>query len=322
MRILAVDDEPFFLEVLEVAMRNLGFTEFTPIYSAREALREMESGKLHFDCVLLDIRMPGMTGVELCRNIRKVTGYKHTPIMMITAHSDRELIEDAFTAGASDYLTKPLDPLELKARMIMLQRVAAEQARNIRIEQSSDEMAPSDGEDFEPLEFTLDAALRLRGLDRIVDKRVFENYLLSLSTKDSNAAAVFAVSISNAAVLYDTVPRVDFMNMLHDVGVTLETVLKHYKALIAYVGSGTFVVGMIGTQDPEMHLVESLIHQRLTGFRQMYDRDNLHEPKISVGPLMRKALFSRPHAVDLPRAAIVAVENERVLEKITRRNTL
>ena len=64
-------------------------------------------------CILLDIRMPGTNGVELCRQIRAIPGHKRTPIMMITAMTDRAYIDEAFAAGASDYLTKPIDAYQL-----------------------------------------------------------------------------------------------------------------------------------------------------------------------------------------------------------------
>ena len=313
MRILAVDDEPLFLEVLEAALKDLGFADVTPIYSAKEALRELESGKTGFDCILLDIRMPGTNGVELCRQIRAIPGHKRTPIMMITAMTDRAYIDEAFAAGASDYLTKPLDPLELKARMSMIERLIAEQSRNIFLEQSVEVSADADDEDFETLDFEFDAAVPMAGVDRIIDYPGMEDYLSSLPVKDSYAAAVFAVSIRNARAFYENARRVDYMNMLHDVGVTLETVLKRHEAMISYAGKGVFVVAIIGTQDPDLLPVEGQIRQRLGDYQQIYERDKLPAPVVVVGAAVRKSLFTRPHAGDLLHAAIAAVEKPTLL---------
>lgn len=315
MRILAVDDEPLFLELLEASLRDLGFTDVTPIYSAKEALRELESGRKGFDCILLDIRMPGMSGVELCRGIRAIPGHKRTPIMMVTALTDRAYIDDAFAAGASDYLTKPLDPLELKVRMSMIERLIAEQSRNIFLEQSVEASAEDDDaeEAIGSLDFDFAAAVPMPGLDRIIDWPAMENYLSSLPVKDSYAAAVFAVSIRNAAEFFACASRVDYMNMLHDVGVTLETVLRRHEAMISHAGRGTFVVATIGTQEPDVRRIEAAIRERLADYRQIYDRDRLPAPEIAVGQAVRKSLFSRPNAGELLRAAIASVEGPAAL---------
>jgi CheY-like chemotaxis protein len=70
-----------------------------------------------FDCFILDVQMPGMDGIELCGQIRAIEVYKDTPIIMNTAVADRDYIDAAFAAGATDYLTKPVDEVEVKARL-------------------------------------------------------------------------------------------------------------------------------------------------------------------------------------------------------------
>lgn len=308
MRILAVDDEPLFLEVLEVALKDLGFADVTPIYSAKEALRELEQGKKTFDCVLLDIRMPGMSGVELCRQIRALPGHKRTPIMMVTSLTDREYIDGAFANGASDYLTKPLDMLELKARMSMIERLIVEQSRNTLLDQLVCAEELEDDEDFESLDFPFEAAIPVAGLDRLIEFHAMENYLISLSTKDSYNASVFAVSIDNAAEFYAAATRIDFVNMLHDVGVTLENVMKRQDALISYAGKGIFAVTNIAAKDPDVQLIQQQIQLRLQSYSKIYERDKLPAPAVSVGQVLRKSLFSRPRNADVLRAAIASVE--------------
>lgn len=101
MKILAVDDEPIFVEILEVALGELGYHDVTPAFSAQAALREIEHSKETFDCILLDIRMPGTDGVQLCRMIRAMPRYNRVPIMMVTSMSDRSFIDAAFNAGAT-----------------------------------------------------------------------------------------------------------------------------------------------------------------------------------------------------------------------------
>lgn len=69
------------------------------------------------DCILLDIVMPGMDGLEVCRRIKAHPAYEDTPIIMVTVRDEVETLRDAFTAGAHDYITKPARELELVARL-------------------------------------------------------------------------------------------------------------------------------------------------------------------------------------------------------------
>jgi putative two-component system response regulator len=69
------------------------------------------------DTVLLDMRMPGMTGLEVCRQIRSHPKTLHTPVVFITAVNDRELRRRGMEAGADDFLSKPFDEVELLARI-------------------------------------------------------------------------------------------------------------------------------------------------------------------------------------------------------------
>lgn len=313
MRILAVDDEPLFLEILEVALQEQGFTDITPVYSAKEALRELEMSREFFDCILLDIRMPGTDGVDLCRKIRAVTGYKRTPILMLTALTDRQYIDDAFAAGASDYLTKPLDSIELRARLQMVERLIAEQSRNLLLEQRIGLMNEAADTAILPeeLDFGLDTRVVLQGFDRIIDHSALENYLLSLGVKDSYAAAACAIAITNAGEIFEATSRVSFLNMLYDVGVTVETALKPCKALIAYAGNGVFAAVLAETRGVSMQDIEDQIRTRLHDFDEIYASDKVPAPQIAVGEVVRKSFFSRPRGTEMLQQAIAAVGSGR-----------
>jgi CheY-like chemotaxis protein len=113
MKILSVDDDWMILELLELAMSVSGQHELTTVTSGEKAIQLLEQGEQRFDCFLLDIQMPHIYGVELCRVIREMPMYKRTPILMATAMSQKVYIDRALAAGASDYVTKPFDFEEL-----------------------------------------------------------------------------------------------------------------------------------------------------------------------------------------------------------------
>jgi len=118
--ILIVDDEPQIRRVMRTTLVTHGY-EVTDARSGDEALDFFRSDK--FDLVILDMNMPGMTGVETCRAIR--VGSDAAIIMLTVRNSQKDKV-DALDAGADDYVTKPFSMPELLARIrAALRRAAA-----------------------------------------------------------------------------------------------------------------------------------------------------------------------------------------------------
>ncbi|MCC7320542.1 MAG: response regulator [Rubellimicrobium sp.] len=302
MKILAVDDEPLFLEILEIALAEIGHSEFTPAYSAQAALRELEQGKEPFDCILLDIRMPGMDGIALCRAIRAITRYRRAPIMMVTSMAERGHIDAAFAAGATDYLTKPLDPVELKARMGVMERLVFEQMRSTLLEYRAAAV-----EDRGDLAFALSTPVTILGYDRVIEYLALENYLLSLGRKESYGVSAFAISITNAALIFDAATPVAFMNLLADVASCIDEALRATPALVSYAGNGNFVVVPNGTHgEVDTATIQDEINMGLAGFEGIYLVDRVPLPTVLVGAEVRRNLFSRFRASELLERAIAS----------------
>lgn len=113
-RILVVDDEATMRRLLEKLLRLEGY-EVVLASSGEQALHEVLNRGA--DTVLLDMRLPGMSGLDVCRQIRSHPRSVHTPIVFITAVNDRELRRRGMEAGADDFLSKPFDEVELLARI-------------------------------------------------------------------------------------------------------------------------------------------------------------------------------------------------------------
>jgi two-component system cell cycle response regulator len=140
MRILVVDDESTSRLVTLMALRNLGHETHTARDGA-DAWEQFQS--LRPEVVISDWIMPGLTGLELCRNIRAdVTRY--TYFMMVTGQGARDQMLEGMAAGADDYLVKPLDPDDLEARLIAADRVTSLHRRlatqQIELEGLNDEL--------------------------------------------------------------------------------------------------------------------------------------------------------------------------------------
>jgi DNA-binding response OmpR family regulator len=111
MKLLIVDDEPAILETVETKMRREGFSTFTAD-SAEEGLRLFR--RVRPDLVILDIMLPGRSGFDLCRTIRKDSG---VPILFVSARADEADRVRGLELGADDYLVKPFNLGELAARV-------------------------------------------------------------------------------------------------------------------------------------------------------------------------------------------------------------
>jgi two-component system KDP operon response regulator KdpE len=111
-RILVVDDEMSIRRALHATLYKLGFTT---VEAARgeEALSLVRTNP--FDAILLDINMPGMTGIDTCRNMRRL--HPRVPILMLTVRDSEDDKVEALDAGADDYITKPFQLRELTARI-------------------------------------------------------------------------------------------------------------------------------------------------------------------------------------------------------------
>lgn len=120
--ILIVDDEPKNCRLLEALLRPEGYQTVTAT-SGEEALRIVTQHAP--DLILLDIMMPGMDGYEVARTIKANELISHIPIIMLTAQIDRQARLDGLSAGAEEFLTKPVDRAELWLRVRNLLRLKA-----------------------------------------------------------------------------------------------------------------------------------------------------------------------------------------------------
>jgi signal transduction histidine kinase len=125
-KILVVDDNAENRALAKAALEDEGYTVFLAA-SGEEGLAAFE--KSSPDCVLLDVRMPGMDGFATCARLRALPRGKETPVVFLTALRDIDTFDDAIRAGADDFLTKPINPAELAVRVgtaVRLSRMSAE----------------------------------------------------------------------------------------------------------------------------------------------------------------------------------------------------
>ncbi len=153
-KILLVDDEPDILEILEFNLRKEGF-EVATAGNGEEGLRLAR--KLRPDLIVLDIMMPVMDGVEVCRQLRADSDFDNTVITFLTAREEDYSQIAALDIGGDDYITKPIRP------RVLISRVKALLRRNIRQEEEEAASIIAIGD----LEIDLERIVVRRGEDTI-----------------------------------------------------------------------------------------------------------------------------------------------------------
>ena len=123
-KILIVDDEKDIIEFLQYNFKKEGYQ----VYSARNGVEGKEMAlKVKPDLIILDIMMPGMDGVELCKELRDIPDFEDTLIIFLTARGEDYSQIAGFDVGADDYITKPIRPRVLIARVKALLKRKAKQ---------------------------------------------------------------------------------------------------------------------------------------------------------------------------------------------------
>ena len=113
-RVLAVDDSATYLHELLAVLRGEGY-EVVPARSGEEGIEMLASQP--FDCILLDLVMPGIDGIETCRRIKASPLHRDIPLIMLTAAENRQAMIDALASGADDFISKSSELEVLKARV-------------------------------------------------------------------------------------------------------------------------------------------------------------------------------------------------------------
>jgi CheY-like chemotaxis protein len=123
MKILVVDDEkdiqPLFQQRFRKEIKS-GKIEFVFAYSGEEALQQLQNYGHEAVLILSDINMPGMSGLELLKNIKQKHHQPPPIVMMITAYGDADNYSRAMELGADDFITKPVDFVSLKEKILSI----------------------------------------------------------------------------------------------------------------------------------------------------------------------------------------------------------
>lgn len=260
LSVLAVDDDPDILKLLQSALPELENCKVTAANSAEEALRQIEVANPPFDCLLVDIQMPGITGIELLSQIRNLPDNLETPVIMLTALDDRQSIERAFLEGAFDYITKPFDFFELRSRMNAAHLLMMERKRT----QSSSASLKSlrDELDFNQ-KFNYDDPQSIDGQEKCLGYVEFDNYVEQLSRSRRFDSWVTAVKFRDAEYHFDLRSFSDYRRAISDIGCCIEKTTQTAGAIYSYRGRGVFLIVTHGQEHTQNIPTEAFLNQEL-----------------------------------------------------------
>lgn len=271
MEILVVDDDPSILHLLGEILTRTGYHTVTSVSSAKGAIEAVASTSSPFDCFLVDIQMPETDGIALVKMIRQTPGYRTTPVIMLTAMSEKSYLDDAFAVGATDYLTKPFDYQDLRERITEAKRLAHEKS-------SLDDRPFTEGEFKEAgpelKAIRISDPVSVSGVDGALDYIEFDNYLAQMARNRDFDATLQAAKILNVDRHYRQDSARDFLERIHAAALSVSRALVSEGGFLSYRGDGTFICvndagRTVSMARSESDLAESL--QRTSGDLKLSD---------------------------------------------------
>lgn len=224
MQILLVDDSKMSRALLRNLLSENGYKNIDQVGSAIEALNWLEHSQP--DIILLDIIMREMNGIELCRKIKQNEETRDIPVIMITGSNRDKTFTEAFKAGAMDYIGKPIDNMELQARVASALRLKSEIDLRKKREKELIIITSQDG------------------LTGIANRRIFDETLSkewSRAKRYKSPLGLTLVDIDHFKLYNDHAGHLMGDDTLKQVAKTLATVPKRLTDMVARYGGEEFV---------------------------------------------------------------------------------
>lgn len=305
LRILAVDDDALVRDLLPKIAAEAGCPDITLANSGMQALEILATSSTSFDCLLLDINMPELDGIELCKRIRKIPAYRDIPIVMLTAMSDMDHIERAFRAGATDYTTKPFDIIAFGDRLQVAKaqladRRAAEIAEVDNIGGRNDHLTP-----------TINRLSHHSDITSLIKLDALQNYLMRLSGSALTNSYVMAV-------LVEPTSGAMFAGEVEDLGIVARAIDDAFSAsgyLMAAVGPSEFVLVANAASLPNASAIESILQDWLNKHARTADRRAGQFAYITVGSGVRPGRSSSERARTAIESAVILAHNRAAAKR-------
>ena len=308
MHLLAVDDEPTILELLQLIIQTLGdhtVITATSVAEAHTILAKPETPAI--DCFLIDIQMPETDGIALCEWLRAQPQYQLTPILMLTAMTDKSYIDRAFAAGASDYITKPFDIDNLRGRVQLigdLSRNASQTVVSAKTNSKTETITSNSAT------LALHEPIFVQDVDGCITHQALENYVSLMSRKKLFGSSIIGFTIREIEELHRKSTRYEYECIVTDVAEAISVALEEFGALFCYAGNGTFLCVLeYGSQLKPDTLADQV--NLILRSMELYNNDGSPiSAFVSAGEQVRLVWKSGQSAVDAMATAHESAERE------------
>lgn len=225
MKVLVADDDAVTLRTLEVSLRRWGHEVIVAQdgLEAAQILEQPDAPKL----LLLDWKMPGRSGVDLCRDIRGRKSETYTYILMLTAMQRKTDLVEALEGGADDFIRKPFDPQELRTRLLTGERILTLLDQLVAAKEAIREMSLHDG---------LTGLWNRRGILDILDRE------LNRARRQGSPLGLVMVDLDHFKAVNDTHGHLVGDDALRATGRTIQGSIRPYDFAGRYGGEEMLVV--------------------------------------------------------------------------------
>jgi two-component system, cell cycle response regulator len=231
MKVLIADDEPVSRRLLELSLSRWGYHVIVASdgLEVSRILKQADAPKL----LILDWLMPGMDGVQLCRQIREAQSEAYTYVLLLTSKRAKDDVVEGLESGADDYLTKPFDPQELKVRLRTGRRILHLMDQLVTAREALREMALHDP---------------LTGLwNRAAASEMLEGELMR-ARREGTSLGVVMFDLDHFKSINDTYGHPTGDDVLRETARTVRNVIRSYD-FAARVGGEEFLLVLPGCDE-------------------------------------------------------------------------
>ncbi len=267
MKIMIVDDDEIALNLLANTLKNANYNDIITVSSAREALNYLDQSQDIIDCFMLDIIMPEIDGVTLCKMLRETDLYARVPIMMVSSLTDQQHIDCAFAVGATDYISKPFNGFELGARV----RAASALSKVVKTEEFARVRAAFLTQKINNIDaINLAERFDLESVAGACDLFELENTLLKMPD-GNHPIRMLAFKILDVANIHKQLTSDEFRGVINIIANCINNCINSTKLQIAYAGNGTYICTEFGSGTHAPSEIEKNVKEAVHKF-QMTDR--------------------------------------------------
>lgn len=297
MRILIVDDDRTFRDLLEISLAENGFNDVAQASSADVVLEFLDNQDPYFDCFILDIEMPGTDGIKLCSEIRSRPAFRLAPIIMLTSSDSKKAMRQAFNAGATDFLNKPLNSLELAARIntasLLVEALKRETAPVLSVYENPDFDGELDG--FHP-----GTRITFSKIRPMRDYFELENTFLRMDDA-LYAFSLFTVELKGFKALADNANHHEALHLVHIAASTIPHVLMSQRLLFSYIGYGKFTCALMARTPVVAQLLQTKLREKLDTHLNARPSLNWESDALTITLLSNRRVMAPSEAVRLLR---------------------